>query len=286
VTVASDLHLGITPAAAIRSIAAAAAARDPDAVVLAGDLGEGPSRWLECLRIFAEACPDAALLALPGNHDLWAREGATSADLFGRLLPSLTRDAGFLWLEGDPFVRDGAAVAGSAAWYDYSAAEPDLDLGPAWYAAHRRELIVDGEAMDPGFDDRAFAAERSRALLADLEALERDPDVRSILVVTHVPLLEDQLSRRPWDREWAIRTAFFGNLTLGAEVLRRPKVTTIVSGHTHGGKRAQVFRKEGPPVTALVVGSDYGRPATVTVEIGPVSEAREQPPGSPGGIPR
>jgi 3',5'-cyclic AMP phosphodiesterase CpdA len=231
-------------------------------------VAESPSLWLECLRIFSDACHESALLVLPGNHDLWAREGSTSADLFGRLLPSLARDAGFAWLEGDPLVKGGAAVAGSLAWYDYSAAEPDLDLGPAWYAAHRHDLITDGEAMDPGFDDRAFAAERSRALLADLDALERDPAVASVLVVTHVPLFETQLSRKPWDREWAVRTAFFGNLTLGAEVLRRPKVATVVSGHTHSGKRAAVYRKSGPPLTALVVGSDFGRPAFVTVEIG------------------
>jgi predicted phosphohydrolase len=272
VAVASDLHLGITPGAAIRSLAAAVSARDPAAVVLAGDLAEGPSLWLDCLRTFRDACPGAALLVVPGNHDLWAREGSSSRDLFDRLLPSLARDRGFLWLEGNPFVRDGAAVAGSAAWYDYSAAEPALDLGPAWYAAHRRELIVDGEAMDADFDDRAFAAERSRALLADLDALERDPAVREVLVVTHVPILEPQIARRPWDRGWALRTAFFGNLTLGAEVLRRPKVTTVVSGHTHAGKRAAVYRKQGPPVTAMVVGSDYGRPAFVSVEIGAAGE--------------
>jgi hypothetical protein len=267
VAVASDLHLGITPASAIRSLAAAVASGDPDAVVLAGDVGEGPSRWLECLRLFAEALPDAALLALPGNHDLFAREGATSADLFATLLPSLARDAGFRWLEGEPLVKGAAAVAGSAAWYDYSAAEPGLAEGPSWYAAHRRDLVADGEAMDAGFDDRAFAAERGRALLADLDALEADPAVERVLVVTHVPLLEDQLARRPKDREWAIRTAFFGNLTLGAEVLLRRKVTHVVSGHTHHGRRAVVYRAGGPPVTALVVGSDYGRPAHVTVEI-------------------
>ena len=267
VAVASDLHLGLTTAAALRSLAADIASRDPDAVVLAGDVGEGPSLWLECLRIFSEALPDAARLALPGNHDLWALEGATSAELFATLLPTLTRDAGFRWLEGNAFVKGDAAVAGGIAWYDYSAGEPGLDLGPAWYAAHRRGLIVDGEAMDDGFDDRAFAAERGRALLADLDSLEGDPAVRRVLVVTHVPLFEEQLDRRPWDREWAIRTAFFGNLTLGAGVLLRPKVTHVVSGHTHAGRRSPVYRKDGPPLTAMVVGSDYGRPAFVTVEI-------------------
>jgi 3',5'-cyclic AMP phosphodiesterase CpdA len=268
VAIASDLHLGITSVAAIRSLAASVAAGDPDALVLAGDVGEGPSLWLECLRIFADALPDAALLALPGNHDLFAREGATSADLFATLLPSLARDAGFRWLEGDPLVKGGAAVAGSLAWYDYSAAEPELGEGPAFYAAHRHDLVADGESMDPGFDDRAFAAERGRALLADLDALEANPEVREVLVVTHVPLLEDQLERRPRDREWALRTAYYGNLTLGAEVLRRNKVLHVVSGHTHHGRRAVVYRRSGLPVTALVVGSDHHRPAHVTVEIG------------------
>jgi len=267
VTVASDLHLGITPPSGIRSLAASVAARDPDAVVLAGDVGEGPSRFLEALRTFAEALPDAALLVLPGNHDLWAREGATSADLFSRLLPGLARDGGFRWLEGDPHVQGGSAVAGSVAWYDYSAAEPGIDLGPGWYASHRHEFVADGREMDPGFDDRAFAAERSAALLADLDALEARADVSRVLVVTHVPILEEQLARRPWDEAWARGTAYFGNLTLGAGVLRRRKVVSVVSGHTHVGKRAVLYRGSGPPVTAHVVGSDYGRPSFVTVEV-------------------
>jgi 3',5'-cyclic AMP phosphodiesterase CpdA len=267
VAIASDLHLGITPADAVRSLAAAVASRDPDVLVLAGDLGEGPSLFAGCMAIFAGALPDAALLVLPGNHDLWAREGATTADLFERTLPSLARDAGFRWLEDGPHVEGAAAVAGTVAWYDYSAAEPALGEGPGWYAAHRRELLPDGEAMDPGFDDRAFAAARGEAFLRGLDSLEADPAVRTVLVVTHVPILEEQIDRRPLDREWAVRTAYFGNLTLGAGVLRRPKVTTVVSGHTHGGRRGVVYRREGGPVTALVIGSDFGSPAHVTVEI-------------------
>jgi 3',5'-cyclic AMP phosphodiesterase CpdA len=266
VAVASDLHLGITPGPALRSLAASIAAKEPEVLVLAGDVAEGPSRFLECLRLFSDALPDAERLVLAGNHDLWAAEGATSADLFARLLPSLARDGGFRWLEGDPLVRGPAAIAGSIAWYDYSAAEPGLEYGPAWYASHKRALMADGDRMDEGFDDRAFAAERSAGLLADLDALERDAAVSRVLVVTHVPILEEQMARRPLDVDWARATAYFGNLTLGAAVLKRPKVATVVSGHTHEGRRARIYRRSGGPVTALVVGSDYRRPAFVTVD--------------------
>ena len=114
--------------------------------------------------------------------------------------------------------------------------------------------------------NRAFAAERSACLLADLDALEKDPAVQRVLVVTHVPILEEQLARRPRDLDWARATAYFGNLTLGASVMKRPKVATVVSGHTHEGRRARVYRRGGTPVTALVVGSDYRRPAFLTVE--------------------
>ncbi len=266
VAVTSDLHLGLTPEARLRTLAASIAAAAPRVLVVAGDVAEGPAAFLDCLRIFAEALPDCECLVLAGNHDLWAREGAGSRDLFDRLLPSLARDAGFRWLEQGPAVIGDRAVAGTIAWYDYSAADPALPLGPSYYAAHRH-LVEDGRFMDPGFDDRAFAAERGEAFLASLHALEEDPAVSRVLVVTHVPVLEAQVERRPFDPEWSLRNAYFGNLTLGREVVRFRKVAAVVSGHTHVGKRVRVARAEGAALEVAVVGSDYGRPEFVTLQV-------------------
>ena len=46
-----------------------------------------------------------------------------------------------------------------------------------------------------------------------------------------------------------------------------PKVTEIVSGHTHVGRDASVERPPHAPVRARVIGSVYGAPALVRIEV-------------------
>jgi hypothetical protein len=79
--------------------------------------------------------------------------------------------------------------------------------------------------------------------------------------------LEEQMERRPDDPRWGFSNAYFGNLTLGREVLREPKVRAIVSGHTHFGKRATLTRSGAPDVEAVVVTTDYGEPGYAVVEL-------------------
>ncbi len=85
--------------------------------------------------------------------------------------------------------------------------------------------------------------------------------MRQTVVVTHVPLLECQVLRRPGDADWGFSNAYFGNLALGREVLRRKKVTQVVSGHTHIERHGTERRADGGTVEVRVLGSDYGRPA-------------------------
>ena len=54
-----------------------------------------------------------------------------------------------------------------------------------------------------------------------------------IVVATHVPLFEEQTFRKPRDYQWELSGAYFGNFTTGRDVLACPKVTHVVSGHTH-----------------------------------------------------
>ena len=113
--VTSDLHLPRTPAGVIEGMVPDLAAHAPDAAVLAGDLGESSEDSKPCLRLFRKlACP---VLVLAGNHDLFPGR-AGSRQLWRHVLPETVRQLGFHWLEGEPFVRGGVAVAGTVAWYD------------------------------------------------------------------------------------------------------------------------------------------------------------------------
>lgn len=260
--VTSDLHLPITKADRIAALASEMASFQPDAAVLAGDLGESLDDVVRCMKLFTDAlaCP---IWVLPGNHDVWARPGHDSHRLWRELLPEAVDKAGCRWLEGSCFVLGETAVAGTIAWYDYSAADPAVKATALQFAQQKMQhnadaLRIDWEWSDPEFADRVAAP-----FLATLDHLEADPAVRRVVVVTHVPLVEGQMHRIPGDELWGFTNAYFGNLTLGSKVLRYPKVSHMLSGHTHHGRESTVQRAGAPPVEARTLPSDYEEPAWV-----------------------
>jgi hypothetical protein len=257
--VTSDLHLPITPAATIADVARAIAAFGPHAAVIAGDIAESLKDLAYCLQVFrlTVSCP---VWVLAGNHDVWARD-ARSKRLWQELLPESVREAGCNWLEGTAFVQEGVAVAGTIAWYDYSGADATVDATPAIFAAEKPYYNPDATLIDWEWNDLQFAALVAQPFLDTLDRLEADAAVRQTVVVTHVPVLECQMSRRPDNRRWAFTNAYFGNLTLGKRILQRPKVTHIVSGHTHVERHGRMPGADGRTVEAWVLGSDYRRPA-------------------------
>lgn len=267
VVVTSDLHLGITTEEQIRAVRDRIAAEAPDLTVLAGDVGEGLPNVERCLRLFADLPGQRAVLA--GNHDVWARAARHSQALLERDLPRIVLGAGALWLEDVIWRKDDLAVAGSLAWYDYSAADPALSPMPArWYASVKGRYNMDAHLVDWPESDGDVARRLGDGLCARLDRLASDPAIRTVLVVTHVPLVEEQMCRKPGDKRWGTSNAYFGNLTLGRRVLACPKVAAIVSGHTHIGRDATIPHPAAPgrEVHVSVVPSEYGNPAYIVVD--------------------
>ena len=266
IVVTSDLHLGITKAEPIRALAAAIAAEHPDLTVLAGDLGEGLARIRECLALFASLPGRVAVLA--GNHDIWSfRDGPSSRRMWEEYLPAVVREAGMIWLEDEIWRSGDLAVVGSLAWYDYSAVDPTIPpYAPAYFASEKPNRNMDGRYVDWPWSDLDVARRLGDGLCARLDALERDETVRDVLVVTHVPLCERQMRRRPDDPRWGFGNAYFGNLTLGVRVLAYPKVRRIVSGHTHIAMSGVEARAGLPDVPVEVIPSDYHSPRYVMLK--------------------
>jgi hypothetical protein len=264
--ITSDLHLPITEAEAVSALGRDIQAFAPQAFIVAGDVGESLADFKRGLQLLREQvhCP---IWVLAGNHDVWARPPYDSRQLWLEQIPAAVRAAGCQWLEGASFVIDGIAVAGTIAWYDYSAADPSVKASPLEFAQQKFHYNADALRIDWEWSDLEFAELVSAPFLSQLDRLESNPSVRRMVVVTHVPIVEEQMHREPDNAHWAFSNAYFGNLTLGRKVLARRKVSHIISGHTHRGKIVVVERKEGTPIMAYVVPSDYEKPQCVVLEV-------------------
>lgn len=270
--VTADLHLRNTKHSEIAAMLdKAVEAPDTDALVIAGDVGEGSKSFRTVLKM-ARMRFDTVLV-ICGNHDLYVAPGynrldVTSQQLWDEILPKIIADTGCMDLERNVWRHGAAAVVGTIAWYDYSSAEKRLMMPDAWYERRKRDLISDGAYIDWSITDKEFAAEVSEPFLRRLEGLDEEPSVEEVVVITHDPIFECQMIRHPDDYGWSCRNAYFGNLTLGTEVLRFPKVRQVISGHTHTPAKGEIPRKGMLPVRAVVIDSDYSRPGFLVVDAG------------------
>jgi predicted phosphohydrolase len=262
---ASDLHLPITSRTAIACMARAVAEFAPDVFVLAGDIAESLHDLTSCLHIIRETVA-TKILVLPGNHDLWAR-GIPSRAKWESLLANTVMDAGCEWFEGRSWSQHGIAIAGTIAWYDYSAKAPELKATLDDFAREKKYYIPDAYEIDWWWSDLEFARMVARPFLETLDRLEADPAIRQIVVATHVPLVECQMARDPSNNDWGFTNAYFGNFTLGNQVLARSKVSHIISGHTHVERRGRVARPDARPVEAIVIPSHYNSPRWVPLTL-------------------
>jgi hypothetical protein len=262
----SDLHLPITKKEAISALGRAVQAFEPRAFIVAGDVGESLSDVKLGLQLLREQvqCP---IWVLAGNHDLWARPPYDSQQLWLELVPATVRATGCEWLEGKSFMLDGVAVVGTIAWYDYSAADPSVHASALEFAQQKFHYNADALRIDWEWSDSEFSERVRVPFLSRLEHLEAHPSVRRVVVVTHVPIVEEQMHRDASDPRWAFSNAYFGNLTLGRKVLALRKVSHIISGHTHRGKVGVVERKDAPAVETWVLASDYEKPDWLRLSI-------------------
>jgi 3',5'-cyclic AMP phosphodiesterase CpdA len=263
IVVTADTHWHPKWRATLEHFVADMAALRPDCLVVAGDVGERLEGYRQMLRLLQTVhCPR---LILVGNHDLWMRDGIDSETLWTKTLPDITREHGAIWLEDETWKRDGVAVCGTLGWYDYTGRDPSIPMTDEQYFRDKAAYMGDGEYMRWDRTDIEFANTLGEAFSARLAALDADPAVREILVVTHVPAFTEAIARRPGDIPWNLTNAYFYNLTLGQRITASRKVTRVISGHTHIGKTA-LLSGGGGPIDMRVIPADYGKPVCVTFE--------------------
>jgi 3',5'-cyclic AMP phosphodiesterase CpdA len=244
-----------------------------DALLLIGDTASAePAVLEECLGRFTFA---GAKLFVPGNHELWTRDGDSYA-LLNTELPQRVAAAGWHWLQDRPFVMGNVAIVGSIGWYDYSFACDDLGIPRRFYEhkispaaasqfpeylhlldqaddvpAHAMEIFArwnDGRFIRLGRSDEAFLEELLAKLTAQLESLAGAEKI--VAAVHHLPFhgLVPQVA----GAQWQFARAFLGSERIGQTLLRFANVRYILCGHSHFPRELEI---EGRKV--ISIGSGY-----------------------------
>ena len=279
--VTADLHFNHAKSYAVALAAAEEIGRTPgDALLVIGDTAAGDGDALE--RGLAAIRFDGPKLFVAGNHELWTVRG-DSYRLFHDELPRRLRDAGWHWLESDPFEKDDVAIVGSVGWYDYAFAPAGLGVPERFYeakvspgAAERltewshllgddvpdaaREIVVrwnDGRHVSLRRSDKDFLQERLDGLR---QSLAKVTAPRIVAAVHHVPLAELLPPRREPALDFV--RAFFGSPRLGGLLLADPRVTHVLCGHTHSTADVRVHG-----VRCVNIGSTYTQKRVLTLEL-------------------
>jgi len=252
---ATDIHLNFLEPHEVQTFASGIAARNPDAVLLSGDIAEAPSLVDALLTL-------ARVVALPiyfvlGNHDFYFGE---VADVRATAAGLAARSAWLRWLPaaGVVALTPNTALVGHDGWGD----------GRLGSGTRSPVMLNDFIAIRDlaGLSERARfarlaelgdeAAEHLRATLP--AALERHAHA---VVLTHVPPFaeacwhEGRTSGDDWLPFFACKAT--GDALLEMAARRPDRRITVLCGHTHGAGRAQIL----PNLEVLTGAATYGAPA-------------------------
>lgn len=190
---------------------------DADVVILAGDIGVGPSgvSWA------AHRFPDLPVIYVPGNHEFYGHDISLSETLRAEAPENITV------LSDDLLVLDGVRFLCSTLWTDFRL----HGEGEAWFARHRARQsmndfvnISNGErAFRP--EDSVVLHEASRAWL--VSQLEQDFDGPTVVVTHHLPASNSIAKRYTKD---PLNPAFASSLE---SLIGEYQPTLWIHGHTH-----------------------------------------------------
>lgn len=249
------------------------AIREMDALLLIGDTAAPAGDYLErCLSKFRFTGPK---LFVPGNHELWTRDG-DSHQLLADDLPRRIRALGWQWLQTDPFISKKCAILGTLGWYDYSFIDADLGIPRRFYESkispglaslspqhahlmpaaddvqpHARQLLArwnDGRFVRLDRPDEQFLSELLAQLEGQLRSVAAIPHV--LVACHHLPF--SQLLPDATGYQWRFARAFLGSRRIGQLLLQFPNVRQVLCGHSHFPAEQQIEH-----IRATNIGAGY-----------------------------
>lgn len=254
----------------------------PDLIAHGGDIGEvriDVDNLREVLNLLLEGG-----VGVIGNHDLWTNPRSptgthTSWDLWNNIIPQIFEEEGWHYLEKSNWIQDGVAIVGSYLHYDYSAQDTEgaavnhiRASFPEWtvdeyYERMKKRVVNDAKYFTGMPRDKEFAAQVGEQFEQRLLQAEANEEVHTIVIITHVPCMPCQITRKPWEWHWSCATAYFGNLSHVETIMGCSKVKCILSGHSHQDNQNVIKFPDGHLVEVITLGADYADPKFIVVEV-------------------
>ena len=268
----ADLHLNIparsprTGRTAFEVFAEVIELENPDAVVVAGDIGT-PTQSARHLVALRNAVGDRLLAITLGNHDFWL--DSTEHTQFSNLSQVVTRywreparDVGAVLLDLENAIVGDLAIVGGYGHFDLGLAEPNLHVQgrriteAIYLSGGMNGLFWNDFRYIPncGTRVREEAKEQASGLASRMDAAISAG--KRLLVAVHTCPWRELNGHPLSGDESDILAAYSGNSLLGKEIERRAgHVDFLVCGHTH----VPVPDQELHSIRCLNVGADYGR---------------------------
>ena len=268
----ADLHLNIvsrsprTGRTAFDVFAEVIELENPDAVVVAGDIGT-PTQSARHLVALRNAVGERLLAVSLGNHDFWL--DSTGHAQFSNLNQVVTRywreparDVGAVLLDLENAIVGDLAIVGGYGHFDLGLAEPNLHV--------QRRRITEAIYLSGGMNGlfwndfryipncgtrvREEAKEQASGLASRMDAAISAG--KRLLVAVHTCPWRELNGHPLRGNESDILSAYSGNSLVGNEIQKRgASIDFVACGHTHMPVRERLING----ISCTNVGADYGR---------------------------
>jgi predicted phosphohydrolase len=236
-----------------------AKAKEQSVLIILGDVTQNLALLHNYLKLFQNI--PIPKLFVAGNHDIWVNPGTSSHVKYMVVLKEAVEDAGFHYLDKEPYLLDRVGFIGNIGWYDYSfrakntLIPPDLKLlrkSTAKYITWEdlneqdyEEKMLMGETngnlfivtswndrhyIHWDFTDVEFTQRCMKKIKENFEQVSNSVD-KIVFCSHHVHFPEGVIIKNKL--QWDFNNAFVGSRSIGEYVLSQKKVDLILFAHTH-----------------------------------------------------
>jgi hypothetical protein len=236
-----------------------ASTKEKSVLIILGDVSQNLPILHNFLKLFQNI--PIPKLFVAGNHDIWTPRGTNSLAKYLVVVKEAVEDAGFHYLDKEPFIIDRIGFIGNMGWYDYSfrvaqtTIPSDIKLircASAQYINWEelsiedyKEKMLMGESngnlfvvtswndrlnIHWDFTDIEFSMKCLKKIKQNFSEIDHKVD-QIVFASHHVHFQEGVIFKNKVS--WDFNNAFVGSRLIGEFVLTQKKVNLLLFAHTH-----------------------------------------------------